>query len=141
MNDIVKKCKRCNSIVMCSPDYNVHMQNSCCGKLEIFNDINCEELTIMRHVSHDNDFILAMIDLKEKDIIEYNLKMSQIRTQIDQQKRSNAENDNVPRCPNCHSRNIQKISGMERAGSVMMLGVFSNKINKSFKCINCGYTW
>ena len=140
MNDIVKKCKRCNHIGIYSPDYNVHMQSSCCGKLETVN-ISCEELSIMSHIANDNDFFLAMIDLKEKDIIEYNLKMSQFRTQIEQQKRSKAENDNVPRCPNCHRSNIQKIGGMERAGSVMMLGVFSNKINKSFKCINCGYTW
>ena len=141
MDKIVKKCKRCNYIDMYSPDYNVHLHNSCCGRLEIVNNISCEELITMDRISHDNDFILAMIDLKEKDIIEYNLKMSQFRTQNEQQKRSKAENDNVPRCPNCHRSNIQKIGGMERASSVMMLGVFSNKINKSFKCINCGYTW
>lgn len=51
------------------------------------------------------------------------------------------QNDTTPRCPHCHSSNIQKIGGLERAGSVAMLGVFSKKINKSFKCKSCGYTW
>ena len=135
-----KRCKRCNQIGVYSSDVNVHMWNSCCGKLETV-DINSEELSIISHISNDNDFFLAMIDLKEKDIIEYNLKMSQFRTQLEQHKSSNTKNDTVPRCPNCHRSNIQKIGGMERAGSILMLGVFSNKINKSFKCKNCGYTW
>lgn len=48
---------------------------------------------------------------------------------------------NKPKCPTCGSQNVQKIGGLERAGSVAILGAFSNKINKSFKCNNCGYTW
>lgn len=48
---------------------------------------------------------------------------------------------NKPHCPTCNSTNIQKIGAGERIGSVAMLGLFSKKINKSFKCKNCGYTW
>lgn len=47
----------------------------------------------------------------------------------------------LPKCPTCSSTNIQKIGIGERAVSVYMLGIFSRKINKSFKCKNCGYTW
>lgn len=46
-----------------------------------------------------------------------------------------------PKCPHCQSTNIAKISGTERAMSVIGLGILSKKINKSFKCKNCGYTW
>ena len=48
---------------------------------------------------------------------------------------------NKPKCPTCASTNVQKISTGERVTSVAMLGLFSKKINKSFKCKNCGYTW
>lgn len=48
---------------------------------------------------------------------------------------------NVLKCPTCSSTNIQKIGTGERVASVAMLGIFSKKINKSFKCKNCGYTW
>ena len=48
---------------------------------------------------------------------------------------------NKPKCPTCSSTNVQKIGTGERAVSVAMLGMFSKKINKSFKCKNCGYTW
>ena len=44
-------------------------------------------------------------------------------------------------CPTCKSTNIEKIGFAERAVSVGVLGIFSKKINKSFKCKNCGYTW
>lgn len=48
---------------------------------------------------------------------------------------------NIPKCPTCNSTNIHKITGTERAASVIGLGLISNKINKSFKCNQCGYTW
>lgn len=46
-----------------------------------------------------------------------------------------------PKCPTCGSTNIRKISTGERMVSVGILGLFSKKINKSFKCNACGYTW
>lgn len=46
-----------------------------------------------------------------------------------------------PKCPTCRSANIHKISTGERMVSVGVLGLFSKKINKSFKCNVCGYTW
>jgi len=52
-----------------------------------------------------------------------------------------ALNATKPKCPHCQSTNISKISGTERAVSVIGLGILSNKINKSFKCKSCGYTW
>lgn len=48
---------------------------------------------------------------------------------------------NSPECPTCHSKNVQRISGIERGASIIGLGIFSKKINKSFKCKNCGYMW
>ena len=47
----------------------------------------------------------------------------------------------VPKCPTCSSTDIRKISTGERMVSVGFLGLFSKKINKSFKCNKCGYTW
>ncbi len=46
-----------------------------------------------------------------------------------------------PHCPHCHSTNIKSISGLNRGISIAVWGVFSKKINKSFECRDCGYTW
>lgn len=48
---------------------------------------------------------------------------------------------NTPKCPTCGSTNIQKIGAVERGASILGLGLFSKKINKTYKCKNCGLTW
>ena len=44
-------------------------------------------------------------------------------------------------CSYCKSTNVKKISGTERVALVVMMGIFSKIINKSFKCGNCGGTF
>ncbi|MCM1325115.1 MAG: hypothetical protein NC094_10300 [Bacteroidales bacterium] len=51
------------------------------------------------------------------------------------------KNENQPKCPTCQSTNIKKISGVSKAGSVAMFGIFSQKVKHQFKCSNCGYEW
>lgn len=46
-----------------------------------------------------------------------------------------------PKCPTCNSTRIKKIGTLERGASIVGLGIFSKKINKSFKCESCGYMW
>lgn len=55
--------------------------------------------------------------------------------------RQRAEEAAKPHCPTCGSTNIKKLDILDRAVSVGMFGLASNKINKSFKCKNCGHTW
>ena len=100
------------------------------------------DLIALKEISNDTDFLEAMIELKKNDPIEYQLKMSQFKASLKQQENSKkVEDDNRPKCPNCHSTNIKAITGTERVMSIMGLGIFSKKINKSFKCLNCKYTW
>lgn len=48
---------------------------------------------------------------------------------------------NIPRCPTCQSTDIKKISGLSKAGSVAMWGIFSRKVHKQWHCNNCGSEW
>lgn len=48
---------------------------------------------------------------------------------------------NNPKCPTCQSTNVRKIGSIERGASIATFGIFSRKINKTFKCNDCGYTW
>lgn len=50
-------------------------------------------------------------------------------------------NEHAPKCPTCGSLDVGNIGGLERGASILTLGIFSKKINKSFKCNNCGYLW
>ena len=53
----------------------------------------------------------------------------------------NNKQQNIPKCPTCGSTNVRKMGGVERGASIAAFGIFSKKINKTFKCGNCGYTW
>lgn len=103
--------------------------------------ITCEEFQIIRQISNDPSFVLSMNDLKDKDIIEYNLKLSQMKSNLASIQVVDKQHANQPHCPTCGSTNISKIGAMERVGSVAIWGLFSKKINKTFKCNNCGHTW
>ena len=49
---------------------------------------------------------------------------------------------NIPKCPTCQSTNIKKISGLSKAGSVFMWGVFAvGRTSKQWHCNNCGSEW
>lgn len=144
MNFVVKQCKKCKEIMgACRPESLVHTANNCNGELETLN-ISWDELSIIADISTDRNFLQAMIDLKEKDIIEYNLKMSQFKTQLEQQKsaKEKVKTDNRLKCPTCGSAKVIRIPGLSKATWVALQGVYSiGKISKTFQCMNCGYKW
>nr|WP_156990126.1 hypothetical protein [Caproicibacter fermentans] len=50
--------------------------------------------------------------------------------------------NHVPCCPTCGSINIEKISGVSKAGKAVAFGVLAaGSISKTFHCKNCGYKW
>ena len=144
MNFVVKQCKKCKEIMgACRPESLVHTANNCNGELETLN-ISWDELSIIADISTDRNFLQAMIDLKEKDIIEYNLKLAQFKTQLEQQKsaREKVKTDNRLKCPTCGSAKVIRIPGLSKATWVALQGVYSiGKISKTFQCMNCGYKW
>ena len=127
---MIWKCKNCEFMA-------IDNTKNCalCGK----NDWEDYDLYQMKQISHDHSFIDAMLKLREDDPIEYQLKMQQIRLQIQQQRQiaSAKLNNLIPHCPTCNSSNIKKISGLSKAGAVVLWGEFSRKVNKKWLC-NCG---
>lgn len=73
----------------------------------------------------------------EMTLVERKLVSSKEETIITQQ----TNNQPTVSCPYCKSINTKRINGTERVLSVATLGLFSNKINKSFKCNNCKGTF
>ena len=47
-------------------------------------------------------------------------------------------NNFTPKCPYCHSTNTNKISGLSKASSVAIFGIFSQKVKKQWHCNGCG---
>ena len=100
--------------------------------------ISDEDFNTIVRTSDDKSFIDAMIELKTKDPIEYQLKMSQFKAslaQVQEHQKSQTEEDNKVHCPKCNSTNIQIVP---RKWS-LLTGIFTNKTDRV--CVNCKYKW
>lgn len=100
--------------------------------------INYDEYKIISKISNDNAFLEAMIDLKQKDIIEYELKMGQFRNQVEQQKSIQnqqaqvRQESSVPKCPKCGSTEFTPV----RKKFSLLTGFATNKVE--LICNKCG---
>lgn len=118
----------------------------CCEKGKLENSpLTFEEFKIIDEVSNsDRQFLEAMIDLKQKDPIEYQLKMSQFKANLSQQESAKQvveQESNVPHCPTCSSTDLKKISTTSKIMNTAMWGIFGTKRHKTYHCNSCGYEW
>lgn len=98
--------------------------------------LTVEEYAYITLTSDDRDFLDAMIELKQKDIIEYEIKMSMFRNLVEQQEKAKQEERNKPKCPKCGSTNI---TTGQKGYSFWTGFLGSNKtVNR---CGSCGHTW
>ncbi|MDE6208454.1 MAG: hypothetical protein K2M73_02135 [Lachnospiraceae bacterium] len=84
------------------------------------------------------------MELHENDPIEYQLKLNQFKLQNEQAKkiRDQEIESRMPHCPICNSTNLKKISGLSKAGSVALWGVFAvGRTSKTWHCNDCDSEW
>ena len=81
-----------------------------------------------------NDYatIHKIKEIREK---EYEQRVEQAR--IAQANAQAQELLNKVHCPYCNSTNCKKISGVSKATSVAMFGIFSQKVKRQWHCNNC----
>ncbi len=98
--------------------------------------ISNEDAHTIYDVTHSTEIIDAMIELKQKDIIEYGLKLSQFKNQLEQRNQVNQQEQNQVHCPRCGSANI---TAGQRGYSLLTGFVGSGStVNR---CANCGHKW
>lgn len=131
----------------------INMKCPFCNSSLIDTNLEVEDFSAIEIASNENRQLLeTMITLHNEDIIEFETKMCQFRLSSKQtvsqwkQEREQAKIQkqpevNIPKCPTCGSTNIQKISGLSKAGSVALWGVFSRKVHKQWHCNGCGSEW
>lgn len=97
-------------------------------------DYNCkmDDYLLLFRISHDGNFILQMLKLKNEDPIEYELKMAQFREIAERKK---AE-DSKPRCPKCGSTSIATVN----KGYSLLTG-FLGSGKPMNVCQSCGHKW
>lgn len=97
-------------------------------------DYNCkmDDYLLLFNISHDGNFILQMLKLKNDDPIEYELKMAQFR-EIAERKKAD---ESKPRCPKCGSTSIATVN----KGYSLLTG-FLGSGKPMNVCQSCGHKW
>lgn len=76
-----------------------------------------------------------------KDVIDKILETNEIPKVLilkqQEQVQESRTADNAIHCPYCNSTNVSKISGLSKASSVVMFGIFSRKVHKQWHCNSC----
>ena len=122
-------------------DINDELNGDClCGA----KDWEDKHLFDIKQISTDESFINAMIQLKEKDPIEYQLKLQQFKNQLQQQEQINQQQvqtqtkptEKQVTCPKCGST---AITAGQRGYSLIWGFIGSgNTVNR---CSKCGHKW
>lgn len=103
------------------------------------NDWEDFDLNQIKKISSDEEFIQSMIKLKQDDPIEYQIKLSQFKTQLQQQeqiKKIEQDNANKVKCPKCGCTDI----GVANRGYSVVWGLIGS--GKSMNvCKKCGHKW
>lgn len=123
------------------PDDNKCMK---CGSELKEISLEYRELMYIQRISKNPDYILAMDELKSKDIIEFESKMESIRQQLsdrdnqakmqsEEQKMAEEQKTNTRHCPKCNGTNFTPV----RKKFGLFMGFATNKVE--LVCNNCGY--
>lgn len=139
----IKFCKRCrdNNQPPFKGYYFTMLDKECCPvkncgyPLVEINFPADDHKFIYFSISKDIDFLEAMIDLKQKDPIEYQSRMAQFKAQArdrEQAKKERWAAEKLPKCSYCGSTNIQVV----RKNWSFMRGFATNATERV--CANCG---
>lgn len=143
-------CKKCGRIVQeeynnseqkcdyCNNDLEYIPKQFLIGKRGIAINDELKDQFISDYIKSSPEFNQYLFEHREEDM--FNKRMSD-RVKLAHGASILEEKSRVPKCPTCGSTNIRKMGGVERGASIAAFGIFSKKINKTFKCSNCGYTW
>lgn len=136
LDDKVTICSRCKMSWYYKPNIEPTVtQCSSCGASVIHTPLTVEEYIIIQHISEDKDFLMAMLKLRDDDIIEYQTKMAQFKSQ--------AKADGIfdkkeqkPKCPKCGSTSLATVN----RGFSLLTG-FLGSGKPMNVCQKCGYKW
>lgn len=99
-------------------------------------DYPSKDFDIIKKISFEPSFIESMIELRKKNTIEYQAKITQFKIQI-----AEMNKEDIPKCPTCKSTRIHKISMTSKTINTAIFGLFGTKRHKTYHCDNCSYEW
>lgn len=154
VDNTVLVCPKCAETYCCGFSFEIRLKCEYCNSIVVQTNENPKELFGLSVAkSTEEEFKRRSIEICKKygnnqfsqdayderyGIIKRNHMRLTNETKQDAQKQPN-----LPKCPMCGSTNIQKISTLNRATSIIGLGILSKKIGKQWQCNNpkCKHLW
>lgn len=120
------------------PEENPEYQNcEYCGAKLLHTKMTAEEKFLIKHISEDKDFFMAMLKLHKDDIIEYQTKISEFRDKAKQDGcYDSPKQKNQPKCPTCSSTSLATVN----RGYSFLTG-FLGSGKPMNVCQSCGHKW
>ena len=128
--------KNCDSARYLDPGEENKSNCSFCNSKMIKTPLLVEEYVYITLISEDRDFIDAMIELKQKDIIEFKTKIAQFKVQVDAQEERERQEKNKPKCPKCGSTSLATVNR-----DYSFLTGFLGSGKPMNVCQSCGHKW
>ena len=66
---------------------------------------------------------------------------AEFQKSLHQDKQNKKFNNYLFTCPMCGSKKVSKLSDLNRAGSIALKGLASDKIGKQYECNDCNHKW
>lgn len=105
-------------------------------------NLDFNDCVTIKHATENPKIILAMAELRQTNIIEYELRMKQFKDMFDEKynyKPIKPKEENIPKCPICGSTDLSKITTTQKAGKAVLFGLFAaGDMSKTWKCNKCG---
>lgn len=107
-----------------------------CGGHPIKTNLTTDEFKYIKQISTDRDFIEAMMQLKQDNIIDFKLKIADFKSRVESDENERKKNSNIPSCPKCGSTSLATVN---RGFSLLTGFIGSGKPMNV--CQKCGYKW
>lgn len=137
LEDKVSICPKCGEDEYLFKPGEKPTVNKCnyCGAELLHTQITAEEKFLIERISKDLDFFMAMLKLRDDDIIEYKTKIAKWREEAKAAGCYGKPKDKVS-CPKCGSTSITT----GQRGYSLLTGLLGSGKTVN-RCANCGYKW
>lgn len=107
-----------------------------CGGHPIKTNLTTDEFKYIKQISTDRDFIEAMMQLKQDNIIDFKIKIADFKSRVVSNENERKVKSNIPSCPKCGSTSLATVN---RGFSLLTGFIGSGKPMNV--CQKCGYKW
>lgn len=86
--------------------------------------------------------IVKLIESFEKEVLGQNeQELEDYNKAVHETELKNKYNNYMRTCPMCGSKKVSRLTDLNRAASIAVKGLASDKIGKQYECGNCRHKW